>query len=175
MFAKMSLIIATLSVISLAHADELDNIQRDREMAQMRYANEIGTGKYKTPEQQEELRKQMLDPYEKRTRDYFKAISVAPSPLVVKPEDLDLKSGQRKDLSRTASAPSQDGPAIGEPSNSSRREPVISDKSPLRPEFVLDGSNVPKEVVFGVPDFQSPQAPTPSPSPKKASPSKLSH
>jgi hypothetical protein len=167
-FAKLSLILAALSVFSLARADELDNIQRDREMAQMRYANEIGTGKYKTPAQQEELRKQMLDPYEKRTRDYFKAISAAPSPRAVKPEDLDLKSGQRKDLSNAANTSTQEAAAYGEPASSSHHEPTISDKSPLRPEFVLDGSNVPKEIVFGAPDFKSPQAPEPSPSPKKA-------
>jgi hypothetical protein len=158
---------------TLAFSDELDAIQRDRETAEMKYVNEIATGKYKTPTQQEELRKQILEPQEQRAQEYFKSISQTPKVVkTIKAEDIDLSKTPAKDLSQAA----QNG-AHEEKSNALRSAPAPqttqgSDKPTLRPEFVLDGSNVPKEITFGVPDFESPQAAVKSsPSPKALSPS----
>jgi hypothetical protein len=165
-FSKLTLaLIAALSfgAPTLAFSDELDSIQRDREIAEMKYVNEIATGKYKTQTQQDELRKQILEPQEKRAQDYFKSISQTPKVKPIQPEDIDLSKTPAKDLSQAA----QNG-AHGDKSNAPRpaqapQSTQGSDKPSLRPEFVLDGSNVPKEITFGVPDFENPQA-APSPS-----------
>lgn len=164
----LSLILFAIAATGIAHADELDNLQRNREVAQMRYVNEIGTGKYKTSAQQDELRQKMLDPSEKKTRDYFTSISAMPSPHIVKAEDIDLNSGPKRVLSASESSALKNGPAVKGHEIANPHEAPVVDKSTLRPEFVLDGSNVPKEIVFGAPDFASPKSAGPSPTPKKA-------
>jgi uncharacterized protein YnzC (UPF0291/DUF896 family) len=172
-----SLIAFSLCMTSLSHADELDDIQRSRESAEMKYVNELGTGKYKTAPERDALKKQYIEPYQQKTKEYFKSISVMPTARPVKPEEIDLRSGPKTDLSSiaplapVAPASSQSSGQITGHTVSSGSTPPAPDKSSLRPEFVLDGSNVPKEIVFGAPSFDEakPQpSPSPSPAAKKA-------
>jgi uncharacterized protein YnzC (UPF0291/DUF896 family) len=159
---------------SISHADELDNLQRSRETAEMKYVNELGTGKYKTAAERDALKKQYLEPYEQKTKEYFKSISVMPTARPVKPEEIDLRNGPKSDLSLvqpTAQIPSQaTGQVTGHTVSTGTTTPP-PDKSSLRPEFVLDGSNVPKEIIFGAPSFDEAKphaSPSPSSSGKKA-------
>jgi hypothetical protein len=156
----------------LSFADELDNLQRARESAQMQYVNELGTGKYKTAAQRDALKKQYLEPNEQKTKEYFQSISVMPSARPVKPEEIDLNTGPKTNLSTTQGASLGDNQAIGHASSQTTRSSAgvpPQEKSPLRPEYVLDGSNVPKEITFGAPSFDNPKdaAPSPSPTAKK--------
>jgi hypothetical protein len=162
--------LATMSVCSLfpslAVADELDEIQSAREAAEMKYVNELATGKYKSADARESLRAKILEPQEKRAREYFKSISQQPpSRKVVTAEEIDLKKSPKKDLSETANQSTGPNAVTGRAVSTSSGVPA-SEKAPLRPEFVLDGSNVPKEVVF------ESRKPSPSPSP---SPSRIAH
>ncbi len=136
----------TLS-LSFAFADELDTLQSAREAAQMRYVNEIGSGKHTTSEQQEALKKNLLGPHEQKTRNYFQSISALPTPRAVKPEELDLKSAPRRILSGMENHTEGTSSAAGHEVSSAHGNLDV-EKVTLRPQFVLDGSQVPKEVEF---------------------------
>lgn len=149
-------LLASLGALSLpcAHADELDNIQRDREAAEMQYINEMATGKYTTDTQKQELRAKLLEPQEKRAQDYFKKISEVPKPKEVTAADMDLSRVPQADISAISHGDAKSGQSGssassgGSVSGRSTSGVPSSEKAPLRPEFVLDGSKVPKEVDF---------------------------
>jgi hypothetical protein len=130
-----------------SHADQLDEIQRARETAEMQYVNEVATGKYKTTDEREALRKRILEPSEQKAHDYFKSVSTLPKAKPVKAEDIDLSQAPKQDLTSVANEAHDSNSAQGRPAAITAGVPT-SEKAPLRPEFVLDGSNVPREITF---------------------------
>jgi hypothetical protein len=148
----------------LGHADELDSLQRERETAQMQYVNELGSGKYKSASERDALKKKYLAPSDQKTKEYFASISAMPSARPVKPEEIDLRNGPKASLSTSQGAGPGSEQVTSQPTQSKGGIPP-QEKSPLRPEYVLDGSNVPKEITFGVPSFENPKEAAPLPTP----------
>jgi hypothetical protein len=147
----MVLALGLANLPSVCAADELDEIQRARETAEMQYVNELSTGKYKTQKERDELKSRLLGPQEERSREYFKRISTPPPP----------KGGS------AAGGSTREADSNGESDLMSGSPRVNRSKSSdgySASYESLDGSNVPKQLIF---EPSHPKAKA-SPSPKSS-------
>ena len=162
-----------------AHADT-EAVRRDTEEAHLKFFEHVFNNRTRDPAELKRLKKEIVAPAQKRLNDSVQADAARESPTrpigplisnITDPSKIKAKKDRRQKLIKQLLAerdaiksgkPMPDDPEAANKAAAKAGGGAPPDTGPARPETVLDGSGIKREIEFGGP---SPNVANPAPPP----------